>query len=61
MPEVSKRFPANVTLDENISTFLRNKKVDAELYALLQYYSYPDEQKRTVVKKADLPKQDKMA
>ena len=44
---IDKRFPANTTLDE--LTFLNNKKVDGELYALLQSYSYPDDEKRTIV------------
>ena len=46
-------MPADPIL-ENL-TFLNDKKVDGELYAFLQSYSYPDEQKRTVVNKKDLP------
>lgn len=48
---VSKRFPANTTLEE--LTFLNNKKIDAELYAYLQLRSYPVEGE-TVVFKRDL-------
>lgn len=50
---IQKRFPANTTLQE--STFLNNKKINGELYALLISYSYPDAERRTVVKKGDLP------
>lgn len=50
-----KRLPANTTLDE--LTFLNDKKIDGELYALLQSYSYPDEEKRTIVNKSKLPLQ----
>ena len=33
---ISKRFPANVTLDTQ--TFLNDKKIDGELYALFRNY-----------------------
>lgn len=52
---VEKRFPANVSLE--LSTFLNDRKVDAELYALFQQYSIPDDQKRTRVRKKELPSQ----
>ena len=56
---IHKRFPADVTLDS--VTFLNNQKLDGELYALLQTYSYPREKDdktiETVVNKSDLPKQ----
>ena len=55
MSMVNKRFPANTSLNEE--TFLNDKKVNAELYAFLIAYSYPDEQKRTITRKADLPTQ----
>lgn len=55
MSEINKRFPADTTLKYN--TFLNNKKVNAELYALLMTYSFPDDQKRTVVIKKKLPSQ----
>jgi hypothetical protein len=50
---IQKRFPANTALNE--STFLNNKKIDAELYALLQSLSYPNDEGLTVVYKKDLP------
>lgn len=56
---IQKRFPADVTLDKEVQTFLRDKKIDAELYALLQQYSLPIEVDNgvyiTVVNKDDLP------
>ena len=55
---VEKRFPATVTVDEDVTTFLHDKKINAELYAYLQSKSYPDEDKRTVVLKSNLDKQD---
>lgn len=55
MPTINKRFPADTTLKEQ--TFLNNKKINGELYALLLSYSYPDDQKRTVVMKKSLPTQ----
>jgi hypothetical protein len=55
---VSKRFPANTTLE--FSTFLNDKKVNGELYALLQSLSYPTEDKMTVVPKQNIPKQSEM-
>ena len=48
---VSKRFPADTTLEE--LTFLNDKKLDAELYAYLQMNSYPAGGE-TVVFKRDL-------
>jgi hypothetical protein len=48
-----KRFPADT--NSEINTFLNNKRIDGELYAFLQLYSYPDEEKRTIVEKAKLP------
>ena len=54
---VEKRFPATVTIDENTTTFLHDKRINAELYAYLQSKSYPDKNKRTVVKKSNLDKQ----
>ncbi len=39
-------------------TFLNDKKVDGELYAIFQEHSFPEEkdgEKRTIVKKKDLP------
>lgn len=50
---INKRFPANTTLTQD--TFLNDKKVDAELYAFLISLSYPDETKRTITRKIDLP------
>lgn len=38
---VNKRMPADTTLKE--LTFLNDKKIDGELYALLQSYSVPNE------------------
>lgn len=61
MPEenqIQKRFPANTVLDE--VTFLNDKKVDGELYALYQEYSRPVEEDGeyiTIVNKKDLPTQ----
>lgn len=51
---IEKRFPADTTLD--ITTFLNDKKVDGELYALLQSLS-KHEGYETYVLKKDLPKQ----
>lgn len=55
---LEKRFPATVTLD--FTTFLNDKKVDGELYALFQEYSYADDQKRTIVNRKSLPTQVQM-
>ena len=59
---VSKRFPANTTLE--FSTFLNDKKINGELYALLQSLSYPieanDGVKQTVVEKTKIPKQSEI-
>ena len=56
-----KRFPANTDLDT--LTFLNDKKIDGELYALLQAYSkykLEDGVRNTYVLKSDMPKQNKM-
>lgn len=50
---VSKRFPANTSMEE--TTFLNDKKVNGELYALLQSYSYPNDKQETIVVKKSLP------
>ena len=61
---ISKRFPANVTLDK--STFLNNKTLDGELYAIFQEKSIAvqkkdnDEEYETIVYKKDLPSQVEM-
>lgn len=52
---VEKRFPATTSTD--FLTFLNDKKVDGELYAIFQELSYPDKQKRTIVDKKKLPSQ----
>ena len=57
---VEKRFPATVAIDDDVTTFLHDKKINAELYAYLQSKSYPDDNKRTIVKKSDLDKQDEI-
>lgn len=49
---IEKRFPATVSLE--LTSFLNDKKVDGELYALLQEYSI-GENHETVVYKSDLP------
>lgn len=56
--QIQKRFPANTVLDE--VTFLNDKKVDGEFYALYQEYSMPVEENGeyiTAVNKKDLPTQ----
>jgi hypothetical protein len=55
MSQVNKRFPADTSMDK--TTFLNDNHVDAELYALLQLYSFPNDKKETEVIKKDLPKQ----
>ena len=55
---VSKRFPANTSMEE--TTFLNDKKVNGELYALLQSYSYPNDKQETIVVKKSLPTQAEM-
>lgn len=52
---IEKRFPAT-TEATSATTFLNDKKIDAELYAFFQSLSYPNEEKKTVVYKKDLPK-----
>ena len=54
----NKRFPANTTLTEQ--TFLNDKKINGELYALLQTYSFPNENKETVIIKKNLPSQTEL-
>ena len=44
---IKKRFPADTSL--KYTTFLNDKKVNAELYALLQAYSIPDNEERTII------------
>lgn len=60
---IEKRFPA--TLDMDISTFLNDKRVDAELYAIYQQYSQPKKQPDgtylTIVQKKDMPIQTEIA
>lgn len=56
---IQKRFPANTDLKMEIS-FLKDPKIDAELYAYLQSLSFPDEGE-TVVAKIDIPTQAKVA
>ncbi len=55
---ISKRFPANVTLDTQ--TFLNDKKIDGELYALFQELSYVDKEGQTVVSKDVIPSQSSL-
>jgi len=58
---VEKRFPATVAISDNMgTTFLHDKKIDAELYAYLQSHSYPDADNRTIVKKSDLDTLEKI-
>ena len=52
---IEKRFPADCAL-ENL-TFLNDKRVNGELYALLQGLSYATEDGTTVVYKKSVPKQ----
>lgn len=54
-----KHFIADPELYEDKLTFLSDKKVDAELYALLMQFSYGGEgadKGKTVVYKSNLPK-----
>lgn len=46
---VKKRFPADTDLAKDI-TFLKDKKLDGDLYNLLQLYSYPVDGETTVMK-----------
>ena len=55
---IQKRFPADITLKE--ITFLNDKKIDAELYAIFQSYSQ-SEDGITFVNKWDLPQQKVLA
>ena len=52
---IEKRFPADCTLSS--PTFLNDKRVNGELYAFLQSYSYANERGQTLVYKKSLPKQ----
>lgn len=52
---VQKRFPADTDITKEI-TFLKDSKIDAELYAFLQSISKPEDGVTIVVKK-DMPKQ----
>lgn len=54
---IEKRFPASTTLESK--TFLNDKKIDGELYALLQTYS-KGINSETVICKKDLPSQAAM-
>ena len=56
---IQKRFPADTDLKKDI-TFLKDPKIDAELYSYLQSLSFPDEGV-TVVAKIDLPSQAEIA
>lgn len=59
---ITKRFPADTSME--IITFLNDKKINGELYAILQSYSFPieldDGTHQTIVKKKDLPKQSEL-
>lgn len=55
---VQKRFPADTDLTKEV-TFLKDSRIDAELYAYLQSLSYPIDG-MTVVMKIDLPVQAKI-
>lgn len=54
----NKRMPADTTLKQK--TFLNDKKIDGELYAFLQSYSFPNKNKETIVNKEDLPTQNEI-
>ena len=56
---VQKRFPADTDLTKEI-TFLKDSKIDAELYSYLQSMSYPVDGV-TIIEKVNLPSQAKMA
>ena len=59
--EHRKRFPATVDLDT--LTFLNDKKINGELYALLQSiskYTSTEQKRETYILKSDMPKQNKM-
>lgn len=55
---IQKRFPADTDLTKEI-TFLKDQKIDAELYAFLQSISFPDDGV-TIVLKCDMPTQAKI-
>lgn len=63
-PVYVKHFPSDPTIYKDKVTFLTDKKVDAELYALLMQYSYGgkkgQEEGETKVYKSDLPTQVEM-
>jgi biotin operon repressor len=54
-----KRFPGDTNLET--PTFLLNKNLDGELYAIFQAYSRPNEDKQTVVYKNELPTLEELA
>ena len=56
---IQKRFPADTDLTKEI-TFLKDNKIDAELYSYLQSMSYPVDGV-TIIEKVNLPSQAKMA
>lgn len=62
--KIVKHFPADPTLYKDKVTFLTDKKVNAELYALLMQYSYggekDEERGETKVYKSSLPTQAEM-
>lgn len=60
MPQykIQKTFPADTSLQKE--TFLNNKAVDAELYAILQAYSVPKNGQTIVIRK-NLPTQEEIA
>lgn len=60
-----KHFPSDPTIYKGKMTFLTDKKIDAELYAILMQYSYGSEDNETKdietrVYKKDLPSQEVM-
>lgn len=52
---MSKRFPANTSLDEN--TFLNTRTINGELYAYLQSLSIFGKNNKAIVRYRDLPAQ----
>ena len=52
---VQKRFPADTDLTKEV-TFLKDQRIDAELYSYLQSLSYPIDGVTTVMK-VDIPAQ----
>lgn len=51
----NKRFPANTTLDQD--TFLNDKRINGELYALFQSLSTSTDREGVIVLKANIPTQ----